>query len=97
MKDSASIEDMCLMSAPAAKKPSKAEVTIMTLTSPARSAASMAACSPSRIGTPRALAGGRSSVTHQIPGLSRRQLTTCVGAVTVLLRSARLRPSSDRR
>src|ERR1700751_2642668 len=47
MKDAALIEDMCLMSAPAAKKPSRAEVTTQT------------------------------------PGLSRRQVTTCVGAVMV--------------
>src|SRR6266508_4044596 len=64
------------MSAPAAKKPSSAEHTTITFTSPSRSAASIAACRPSRIGTPRALAGGRSIVTTRTPGLSSRQLTT---------------------
>src|SRR6266545_7501844 len=64
------------MSAPAAKKPSRAEQTTITFTFPSRSAASIAACRPSRIGTPRALAGGRSILTTRTPGLSSRQLTT---------------------
>src|SRR6266496_471354 len=88
------MDERCLMSAPAAKKPSSAEHTIITLTSPDCSAASMAACRPSRIGTPSALAGGRSMVTTQTPGLSHRQLTT--SAIYAPSRSSHCQAAADR-
>src|SRR6202041_522467 len=64
-----------LMSAPAAKKPSRAEDTTMTFTFPAASALSMAACRPSSTGTLSALAGGDAIVTCLMPGVSMRQVT----------------------
>lgn len=71
MNDAASIAAMCLMSAPAAKNRSTAEDTTRTFTSPAASAASSAACSPSSSGPLSALAGGEAIVTRQIPGRGR--------------------------
>src|SRR6516225_3185465 len=66
MKDFASMEDMCLMSAPAAKKPSRAEVTIMTLTSPARSEARKATAGPMSSGVPSRLIG----IARAIPAIT---------------------------
>ena len=63
--------ERCLMSAPAAKKPSTAERMIMTLMFPASSAAWHAASRPSRITGPSALAGPRSIVTSMVPSSSR--------------------------
>jgi hypothetical protein len=74
---------MCLMSAPAAKKPSTADATIMTFR--LASAASRAACRPSRTGSPSALTGGRFSVTTMSPGVSTCQLTTPAARVPVTM------------
>src|SRR4051794_35633721 len=60
---------MCLMSAPAAKKPSSAELTTTTRAVLASSVSS-AASSPSTRGAPSALAGGRSSVITKTPSFS---------------------------
>src|SRR6202035_5864574 len=69
--DAASTDDMCLMSAPAAKKPGRAEDTTMTLAGNA-SAASSPMCSPSMIGSPNALAGGRLSMISTTEPATRR-------------------------
>src|ERR687891_581871 len=66
---------MCLMSAPAAKKPSIRDATTRILTSGSASAWSSAACRPSTIGRPSALAGGRSSDTMRTPCPARSQAT----------------------
>ena len=92
MNDAASIAAMCLMSAPAAKNRSTAEVTTRTFTSPAAPAASSAACSPSSSGPLSALAGGEAIVTRQIPGAAGRQVTTSFGSPIGTCPSMRLYP-----
>src|SRR5215218_6365048 len=66
---------MCLMSAPAAKKPGMREVTTTTLTPGSPSANSSAAFRPSTIGRPSALAGGRSSTMQRTPSAGASQPT----------------------
>src|SRR5919112_6043260 len=67
---------MCLMSAPAAKNPGILEPTTRTLTAGSASARSSAACRPSMIGSPSALAGGRSSTMLRIPSPAASHVTT---------------------
>src|ERR1700738_1494989 len=69
--DAAFTVDMCLMSAPAAKKPGNAEDTTMTFAGNA-SAASSPLCRPSMIVGPNALAGGRLSMISSTDPVTRR-------------------------
>ena len=75
MKAPASTFDMCLISAPAAKKPATLEPTTTTLIASSASASSITLFNPSMIGVPRAFAGGRCKVTRSTLSPTRSETT----------------------
>src|SRR5262245_60899239 len=76
---------MCLMSAPAAKKPSMRDAITTTLISGVASAWSSAAVRPSTIGRPSALAGGRFRTIVSTPSPASSQRTTASWAAATVV------------